>query len=261
MPRLAANLSFLFTELPFLDRFAAAAGHGFRGVEFLFPYDWPAADIRMRLEDNGLEAVLFNISPGDWAAGERGLAALAGREDDFARALDTALVYAQTLGARRLHAMSGLIAQGAARDVLVRNLARACAAAQPLGIDILIEPINTFDMPGYLLTRTHEAAEIIADVGAANLGLQFDLYHRARMEGRVPEAIAAHAHLTRHYQIAGLPDRGEPWPGEIDAAALLRAIEFTRYAGWVGCEYRPRAGTVAGLAWRNHVVEAGAAIS
>jgi hydroxypyruvate isomerase len=251
MPRLAANLSFLFTQLPFLDRFAAAARAGFTAVEFLFPYAWPAAELRLRLDHNGLKQVLFNIDPGDWDAGERGLAAIAGREDSFARACETALSYAEVLGCSRLHAMSGLIAHGARREVYVRNLERAARMAVTAGVDILIEPINTFDMPGYLLTRTADAAAVVADVGATNLGLQLDLYHRHRMEGDCAAAIAAFAPITRHYQIAGPPDRGEPLPSELDVADLFARIDATGYDGWVGCEYRPRAGTVPGLGWRD----------
>lgn len=241
----------LFTEVAFLDRFAAAARAGFDGAEFLFPYAWQAKDIKERLEATGLELVLFNISPGDWDNGERGLAALPGREDQFARALDQALAYADALGCRRLHAMSGLETQGASRDVLVANLAKAASAAARHGIDILIEPINTFDVPGYFLTRTADAAAIIRDVGASNVRLQLDLYHRHRMEGDVMGAIETHGCLVGHYQIAGPPDRGEPIPSELDVPALFRAIDATGYQGWIGCEYRPRSGTLAGLSWRE----------
>lgn len=241
----------LFAEVAFLDRFAAAARAGFDGAEFLFPYAWQAKDIKERLEATGLELVLFNISPGDWDNGERGLAALPGREDQFARALDQALGYADALGCRRLHAMSGLETQGASRDVLVANLAKAASAAARHGIDILIEPINTFDMPGYFLTRTADAAAIIRDVGASNVRLQLDLYHRHRMEGDVMGAIETHGFLVGHYQIAGPPDRGEPIPSELDVPALFRAIDATGYQGWIGCEYRPRSGTLAGLSWRE----------
>ena len=253
MPRLAANLSMLFAEVPFLDRFAAAARAGFTGVEFLFRYAWPIADIKARLQGAGLEQVLFNLSPGDWDKGERGLAALPGREDQFARALDQALAYAVELGCRRLHAMSGLQSQGASRDVLVANLAKAARAAARHDIDILIEPINTFDMPGYLLTRTVDAAAIISDVGAANLKLQLVLYHRHRSEGDALAAIAAFSPLVGHYQIAGPPDRGEPVPSELDVAALFAAIDASGYDGWMGCEYRPRNGTLAGLSWREGI--------
>jgi hydroxypyruvate isomerase len=169
MPRLAANLSLMFTELAFLDRFAAAGAAGFQGVEFLFPYEWPAKDIRVRLHDAGLVQVLFNISAGDFAGGERGLTALAGRENDFARALDQALDYAQMLGCSQLHAMSGLVAHGAQCGVLETNLAKATDLAAPTGIDVLIEAINAIDMSGYFFTHAQQAAEIIAAVGAPEL--------------------------------------------------------------------------------------------
>lgn len=253
MPKLAANVSFLFTELDFLDRFAAARRAGFQGVEFLFPYAWPVSEIKARLDDNGLTLALFNIAPGDWEAGERGLAALPDREPAFRRALDEALAYAAALGCPRLHAMAGLVDRGATRDVYVSNLAIASVAARDSAVDILIEPINTIDMPGYLLSNTGDAAAIIAEVGAPNLRLQLDLYHRQRMEGDVAEAISTFGHLVGHYQIAGPPDRGEPIPSELDVAALFAAIDASGYDGWMGCEYRPRNGTLAGLAWREGI--------
>jgi hydroxypyruvate isomerase len=249
MARFAANLSMMFTELTFLDRFAAAAAAGFKGVEFLFPYEHPAHEIRRRLDDNGLTLALFNLPPGDWAKGERGLTALRGREEEFARGLDLALGYAAALGCGRLHAMAGLETHGADRATYVANLAGAAERARLSGIDILIEPINTFDMPSYFLTRTREAAAVIAESGASNLGLQLDLYHRQRMEGGVADAVAAYAPITRHYQIAGLLDRGEPWPSELDYAPLLAQIAAAGFDGWIGCESRPRAGTAAGLGW------------
>lgn len=258
MPRFAANLSLMFNELDFLDRFAAAAAAGFEAVEFLFPYDYAPGEIRARLDAHKLALVLFNLPPGDWGAGERGLAALAGREAEFGSGLDMALDYAQALGCRRLHAMAGLAAHGANRETYVANLRLAAGRAGARGIDVLIEPINTFDMPGYFLTRTAEAAAVIAEVGVPGLGLQLDLYHRQRMEGGVAEAVDRYAPLTRHYQIAGLPDRGEPWPSELDYGPLLARIDALGYAGWIGCEYRPRGGTVEGLGWLGRVAAAGA---
>jgi hydroxypyruvate isomerase len=208
MPRLAANQSLMFSELAFLDRFAVAGAADFQGVEFLFPCDWPAKDIRVRLNDAGLVQVLFNISAGDFAGGERGLTALAGREDDFARALHQALDYALVLACSQLHAMSGLVAHGAQRGVLETNLAKASDLAAPTGVDVLIEAINAIDMPGYFFTHRQQAADIIAAVGAPNFGLQFDLYHRHRVEGDAAGAIDCYAGIIRHYQIAGPPDRG-----------------------------------------------------
>ena len=253
MPRFAANISLMFTELPFLDRFEAAATAGFQGVEFLFPYEWPVAEIRHRLDANGLTLALFNLPPGDWAAGERGLTALKGREAEFAAGLDKALDTAAALGCRRLHAMAGLETHGAHRAIYEANLALASSRAAPAGIDILIEPINTFDRPGYFLTRTADAAAVIAAVGVPGLALQLDLYHRARMEGAVADAITEFSALARHYQIAGLPDRGEPWPSDLDYAPLLRQLAATGYDGWIGCEYRPRNGTAPGLGWLDRL--------
>lgn len=249
MPRFAANLSFLFTELPFLDRFEAAARAGFKGVEFMFPYAVPAADIRARLDANGLSLVLFNLPPGHWDKGERGFAALPGREDEFASAVDLALTYAEALGCPRLHAMAGLAGHGATREAYVANLRLAAGWAAPLGIDILIEPINTRDMPDYFLTRTSEARDVIAEAGAPNLGLQLDLYHRHLMEGDVEAAIAAFGPLVGHYQCADPPDRGEPGTQELDYARIFRLIDASGYDGWIGCEYKPRGATLAGLSW------------
>jgi 2-dehydrotetronate isomerase len=249
MPRFAANLSFLFTDLPFLDRFDAAAKAGFKGVEFMFPYAVPAADIRARLDEHGLSLVLFNLPPGHWDKGERGFAALPGREDEFASAVDLALNYAEALGCPRLHAMAGLATHGATREAYIDNLRMAASWAAPIGVEMLIEPINTRDMPDYFLTRTADARDVIAAVGAPNLGLQFDLYHRHMMEGDVDAAIAEFGALARHYQCADPPDRGEPSLNTIDYARLFRAIDATGFSGWIGCEYKPRAGTLAGLGW------------
>lgn len=250
MPRFAANLSFLFTELPFLDRFEAAAKAGFEGVEFMFPYATPAEEIRARLDANGLSLVLFNLPPGHWDKGERGFAALPGREDEFASAVDLALTYAEALGCPRLHVMAGLVDHGATREAYVANLRTAAAWAAGQGVDVLIEPINTRDMPGYFLARAEDAAAVIEDVGAPNLGLQFDFYHRHLMQGDVEAALEKFGRLARHFQCADPPDRGEPGgSGELDYAALFRAVDAMGYRGWIGCEYKPRAGTEAGLGW------------
>lgn len=250
MPRLAANLTLMFNELAFLDRFQAAAGSGFAGVELQFPYAFSPAEIAAPLEATGLILTLLNLPPGDWDRGERGLAALPGREAEFRDGLAMALDYARALGCRRLHAMAGLTEQGARRETYVANLAEAAAAAEPHGIEILIEPINTIDMPGYFLSRTDDALDVIGEVGAPNLGLLLDLYHRQRMEGHVLEAIASAGSNARHFQIAAARDRGEPEvDGEIDFPAAFRAIDQSGYDGWVGCEYRPRGETRAGLRW------------
>jgi hydroxypyruvate isomerase len=251
MLRLAANLSFLFTEHPFLDRFEAAAKAGFRGVEFMFPYAVAAGEIKSRLEGNGLELVLFNLPPGHWDRGERGFTAIPGRETDFASAIDLALRYAEVLSCKRLHAMAGLTTQGAERKTYAANLKLAAKWAAPSDIDILIEPINTRDIPGYFLTRTSEARDLIGEVGEPNLGLQLDLYHRHVAEGDVAGAIAEFGPLARHYQCAAPPDRGEPDAGDIDYGEIFRLIDASGYDGWIGCEYKPRGNTGEGLAWRE----------
>jgi hydroxypyruvate isomerase len=253
MPRFAANLSFLFTELPFLDRFEAAAQAGFRAVEMLFPYAHDASEIRARLAGNGLELALFNLPPGHWDKGERGFAAIPGREDEFAHAVDLALRTAGVLGCRRLHVMAGLVTHGAERATYVRHLRLAAAWAADEGVAVQIEPINARDMPGYLLTHAADARDVIAEVGAANVALQLDLYHRQVTEGGVIEAIAEFAPIVGHYQIAAPPDRGEPDFGDIDYRAVFRAIDATGYSGFVGCEYKPRAGTRDGLVWAERL--------
>jgi 2-dehydrotetronate isomerase len=249
MPRFAANLSMLFTEVPFLDRFAAAAKAGFKGVEFLFPYAFDVDDIRARLDQLGLEVVLFNLPPGHWDEGERGITALKGREDEFAAGVDLALRYAEALGCPRVHAMAGLDPHGTDREVYLNNLTLAADWARGEGVDILIEPINTFDMPGYFLTTTEAARDVITEVGAANLGLQFDLYHRHRMQGGVLEAIAEFAQIARHYQCANPPDRSEPQLDVLDYRYIFEAIDRTGFTGWIGCEYKPKGSTLEGLQW------------
>lgn len=253
MPRLAANLTMMYNEHAFLDRFQAAASDGFQGVEFLFPYDIAAADIRARLQDNGLTQALFNAPPGDWAAGERGIASLPGREDEFLRGLDQALGYAAQLGNRSLHVMAGLIRpeqdRAAHRAVYVRNLARAASAAASAGITVVIEPINTRDIPGFFLNRQDEAQAICAEVGAANLKVQFDCYHCQIVEGDIAVKLERDMAGIGHIQIAGVPDRHEPNLGELNYPYLFDRIDALGYAGWVGCEYRPKAGTRAGLGW------------
>ena len=253
MPRLAANLSFLYNEHPFLERFAAAARDGFRGVEYLFPYEHPALELRGRLDANGLEQALFNAPPGNWEKGERGLASLPGREDEFKRSIDKALEYARVLGNRRLHVMAGLIApaddRARHRDVYVRNLAHAAAQAAPAGITIVIEPINTRDIPGFFLNRQDEAHAIRAEVNAPNLRVQMDLYHCQVVEGDLAMKIRKYITGIGHVQVAGVPERNEPDTGEVSYGYLLALLDELAYDGWVGCEYRPKAGTSAGLGW------------
>lgn len=253
MPRFAANLSFLYPDLPFLDRFAAAARDGFDAVEFLFPYEFPAAEIAIRLRDHGLTQALFNVSPGDWDAGERGLAARPGHEARFHAAVEQALTYAHTLGCRQLHVMAGLCEADAERQyaTYLENLRWAASIAAPLGIDLLLEAINPRDMPGYLLSRQHEAHEVAAATGAPNVKVQFDLYHCQIVEGDLTTRLRRDLAGGRvaHVQIAGVPSRQEPDRGELNLDHLLAEIDASAYTGFVGCEYRPRGDTSEGLAW------------
>lgn len=253
MPRLAANLTMMYTEHAFLDRFQAAASDGFTGVEFLFPYDYAAADIAARLRDNGLTQALFNAPPGDWAAGERGIASLPGREEEFQRGLDQALAYAAQLGNRSLHVMAGLIQPGedraAHREVYLKNLAHAARQAASADIVVVIEPINTRDIPGFFLNRQDDAQAICAEVGAPNLKVQFDCYHCQIVEGDIAVKLERDMAGIGHIQIAGVPERHEPDVGELNYPYLFDRIDALGYTGWIGCEYRPRAGTREGLGW------------
>jgi len=264
MPRFAANLSMLHPELDFLDRFEAAARDGFRGVEFLFPYAFAAPELAARLKAHGLQQVLFNAPPGDWDKGERGLACLPGREAEFRAGIATAMGYAQTLGCPRIHVMAGLVPEGAQREALrptyVANLRWAAAEAAQQGLDVLIEPINTRDIPGFFLNRQDQAHELIADIGADNVKVQMDLYHCQIVEGDVATKIRRYLPTGRvgHFQIAGVPERHEPDVGEVNYPYLFGVIDKVSaecgWTGWIGCEYRPRlgaqpGGTSAGLGW------------
>ncbi|HAP28145.1 MAG TPA: hydroxypyruvate isomerase [Achromobacter sp.] len=253
MPRLAANLSMMYTEHPFLERFAAAAADGFHGVEFLFPYDFTAAEIRSRLDAHGLTQALFNAPPGDWSAGERGIASLPGREDEFKRGLDRALEYAAVLGNRHLHVMAGLIQPGqdraVHREVYVKNLALAARMAATAGVTVVIEPINPRDIPGFFLNRQDDAQAIRNEVGADNLKVQFDIYHCQIVEGDIAVKLERDMAGIGHIQVAGVPDRHEPDLGELNYPYLFQRIDALGYQGWIGCEYRPRAGTSEGLGW------------
>jgi hydroxypyruvate isomerase len=256
MPRFAANLSFLYSEHAFLDRFAAAARDGFRAVEFAFAYEIDRRDVASRLRDHGLAQALINAPPGDLAAGERGLAALPGREADFRRALlDQALPYAEALRCPRIHVMAGVAPAGADRqaclEIFAANLAWAAPLAASAGVQLLIEPINPRDVPGYLLNRQDEAHALVAAVGAPNLKVQMDLYHCQIVEGDLSHKLqqVLPGGAVGHLQIAGVPRRQEPDRGELNYAHLFALIDELGYKGFVGCEYRPAAGTSAGLGW------------
>lgn len=253
LPKFAANLTLMFNELPFSQRFAAAARAGFRGVEFLFPYDYGPAQVASWLKENGLFNALFNMPPGDWAAGERGLASLPGREEAFRAGVATALDYAQAQGTPCLHAMAGLLPEGADRAahraVYVENLRYAARALAPHGITLLIEPINSRDMPGYFLTTQAEAHAIREEVGEPNLKVQMDFYHVQIMEGDIAMKLRKWFDHIGHIQIASVPARNEPDDGEVNYRYLFRLLDELGYQGWVGCEYRPRGRTEDGLGW------------
>jgi hydroxypyruvate isomerase len=264
MPRFAANLSLLYPEHAFLDRFQAAAADGFRGVEFLFPYEWEPRELAARLRSHDLQQVLFNAPPGNFAAGERGLACLPGREADFRESIAVALRYADALACPRVHVMAGLLPAGmerpALRTTFVDNLRWAAGEAARQGVALMIEPINTRDMPGYFLNRQDHAHELVAEVGALNVQVQMDLYHCQVVEGDVASKIRQYLPTGRvgHFQIAGVPQRNEPDTGELNYPYLFEVIdELSRssgWQGWVGCEYRPArgsqtGGTSAGLGW------------
>lgn len=254
MPRFAANVSQLFTEWPFLERFEAAAAAGFEAVEFLFPYDHEAGEVAGAIADAGVRPVLLNTPPGDWEAGERGLAALPGREDEFRRAFARAVAYAKRLGVPKVHVMAGIVGPDGsvaeAETVFLENLAQAATTAAKEGLRLMLEPINDRDVPGYFLTRCDQARRVIEMIGARNLFLQFDCYHVQVMEGEIESRFRMNLDLIRHVQISGLPGRHEPDERQdIDYPYLFECIDDSGYDGWVACEYQPRATTLEGLAW------------
>jgi hydroxypyruvate isomerase len=258
MPRFAANLTLMYTEHSFLDRFAAAARDGFTSVEFLFPYEFPAATLAAQLKQNGLQQVLFNSPAGDWKAGERGIAALPGREQEFRDGLLLALEYAQALQCTRVHAMAGLVPaivrREALRSVYLANLAWAAERARVSGVDLFIEPIAQRNIPRFFLNRQDEAHAIIAEIGAPNLKILMDLFHCQVEEGDLAIKIRkylAEPKQTRvgHFQIAGVPERHEPDTGEVNYSYLFALIDELGYEGWIGCEYVPAASTSKGLGW------------
>jgi hydroxypyruvate isomerase len=253
VPKFAANLSFIFQEVGFLERFAAAAACGFKGVEYLSPYEHPPEVIAGQLNRHGLEQALFNMPPGDWAAGERGIAALPGREEEFRAGVETALTYAKATNCRLVHAMAGLVPEGSDRAVAQRayaaNLRHAAERLAPEGVTVIIEPINNRDIPGYYLNTTTQAMQVIDAVGHPNLKLQLDLYHVQIMEGDLAHRIRGLAGHYPHVQIAGNPGRHEPDVGEIHYPFLFDLLDELGYSGWIGCEYRPKGETAAGLGW------------
>ncbi len=256
MPQFAANLSFMYPERPLIERFAAAAADGFLAVEYLFPYALPKDVLAQTLQDLKLRQVLFNTAQGDFDGGERGIACLPGREDEFRRAItEQALPYALALRCPRVHVMAGLVPAGAdrarLRDTYVANLAWAAAQAASVGVALCIEPINPRDIPGFFLNRQAEAHAIVQEVGAANVQVQMDLYHCQIVEGDLAVKLKSYLPTGRvgHIQIAGVPERHEPDRGEVHHAYLFDLIDALAFQGHIGCEYRPRGDTSAGLGW------------
>jgi 2-dehydrotetronate isomerase len=253
MPRFAANLSMMFNEVPFLDRFAAAAGAGFKGVEYLFPYDYPAETIEEQLQKHNLENVLFNLPPGNWATGERGTTCLPGREEEFRAGVASAIAYATRLKTPRVHAMAGIVPAGsstaAAHATYIANLKYAAAQCAKHRLTLLIEAINTRDMPGFFLNTQAQSYAVLEEVAAPNLQMQMDLYHMQIMEGDLETKLRRYAAHCGHVQIAGVPQRHEPDTGEVRYSYLYGVLDAIGYTGWVGCEYRPAGKTVDGLGW------------
>lgn len=250
MPRFAANISMMFTEVPFLERFAAASSAGFKAVEYAFPYDFEPSAIREQLDAHGLTQALFNMPPGDWEAGERGLASLPGRQEEFAASVDLALDYADVIASPLLHAMAG-IAPGddlECRRTYVANIRHAAQSAQTRGHKVLIEPINRHDMPGYFLSSVAQAMAILAEVDHPNAWLLLDLYHAQMTDGDIAHLIVDVAPRIGHVQLASVPERHEPNQGELNYPYVLEVLD-RHYSGWIGCEYRPAGGTAAGLGW------------
>ncbi len=262
MPRFSANLTFLFTESPFLERFGEAAHAGFRAVEFAFPYEYQVKEIKARLVPHKLEVVLFNAPPGDYAAGDRGVASVPGREHEFQASIVQALRYADALNCSRLHVMAGVLPPDADADerarrrrVYVRNLQFACAEAAAQDVTLTIEPLNPRDVPNYLLTTQADAHSIRAEVGARNLKVQMDLYHAQIVEGDLSEKLKQWLPHIGHIQIAGVPGRHEPDVGEVNYEYLFKLLDELKYDGWVGCEYKPATTTTAGLTWLYRLLD------
>lgn len=257
MPKFAANLSTMFTEVALLDRFAAARESGFDAVEFQFPYAFVPGQLAERIDRAGQHLVMFNMPPGDPEAGDRGMACDPNRVEEFQESVDLALEYAVALGVRQLHCMAGIVPPGVSREqaraTFVANLRYAAEQLHPRAMRVLIEPINSYDVPGYFLNGTQQAADIIADCGAPNVFLQYDIYHTHRMEGGVAESLRALFPLIRHVQFADAPGRHEPGTGEIDFPALFALLDELGYDSWVGCEYTPSVDTASSLGWRDRL--------
>ena len=255
MPKFAANLTMLYTEVDFLDRFKAAADDGVKGVEYLFPYAYPAADLAAKLKENGLEQVLHNLPAGDWAAGERGIACHPDRVEEFKKGVDQAIEYATTLGCKQVNCLAGIVPEGVSKEqahaTFVSNMKFAADKLKAAGIRLLMEPINTFDIPGFFLNYTAQAAAIQDEIGSDNVFIQYDIYHAQRMEGELANTFKANQSRITHVQLADNPGRNEPGTGEINYTFLFKYLDDAGYDGWIGCEYKPAGNTSAGLGWRE----------
>ncbi|WP_299258248.1 2-oxo-tetronate isomerase [uncultured Kushneria sp.] len=253
MPRFAANLTMMFNEVSFMQRFEQAADQGFEAVEYLFPYAFEAEAIARELKRHDLKQVLFNLPAGDWEAGERGLAALPGRESEFRDSVETAIRYARALNCPRVHAMAGVAGEGAdlsaMHDTYLSNIRFAARRLQEEGITLLLEPINSRDMPGYFINHQHEAHDVIETLGESNIRVQMDFYHTQIMDGDLWETFQEYREGVGHIQIAGVPERHEPDTGEVNYAWLFDQLDCVGFDGWLGCEYKPRGETAAGLGW------------
>ncbi len=260
MPKFCANLTMLFNEVPFLERFAAAARAGFRGVEFLFPYEYDKNTLAELLKAHKLVQVLHNMPAGNWAAGERGIACHPQRVAEFRDGVAQAIDYASALGCRQVNCLAGIrpphLDPMEARETFIRNLQYAAPLFKDAGIKLLIEPINTRDIPGFFLNYSKQAVDIIKAVGSDNLFLQYDIYHMQIMEGDLARNIEAHLPLIPHMQLADNPGRHEPGTGEINYLFLFRLLDRLGYAGWIGCEYKPATTTEAGLGWASAYLSA-----
>jgi hydroxypyruvate isomerase len=259
MPKLAANVSMMFTEIDFLDRFAAAKKHGFKGVEFLFPYAYPKEQVAEKLRQNGLTLALHNMPPGNWDKGERGLACLPDRVSEFRDGVGTAIDYAKTLGNKLIHCMAGLVPQGVPaeklRDTYIENVRFAADRAKEAGLTVVLEAINTRDIPGFYLNYSRQAFELIDAIQRDNVAFQYDIYHMQIMEGDLARTIEANLPRIAHMQLADNPGRNEPGTGEINYKFLFGHIDRIGYQGWIGCEYKPKGSTEAGLGWlKDHGV-------
>lgn len=253
MPKFAANLSTLFTELPFLERFDAAAAAGFRGVEFLFPYDYKIEDLKSALERNSLELVLFNTAPGNIAAGEWGISAIPGREDEARQHIDSALEYAQALGCQQIHIMAAVLAEGASREeycnTLIKNVRYAAERCESTNIKLLLEALNPTTKPNYLYSSQYQTLEMVKRIDRPGVFTQLDLFHAQKVDGNLSHLMTQYADQYCHIQIASAPERHEPDEGEVNYPWIFNLLDEIGYTGWVGCEYFPRSTTLEGLGW------------